>query len=216
MNTEQAPPKKRGCLFYGCLSCIILSLVVVLLGYLVLRYLSNRVLEFTDTKPVSIESVQVSPAQLDALKKRIAAFMEILQEQKMSNELRLSAEDLNALIATDPSVKELRNKLFVMIDDSRLRGKVSWPLDDVKLQGRFLNGEATLKPSIQNGAIQVTIDSFEARGRAIPPQFLSLLNHQLLARFKEQLSSKNSTTIQKFESIQIKEGAVVLKSKGKE
>src|SRR2546430_7567005 len=88
MITEQALPKKRGCLINGCLTCIILSLVVVLLGHLVLRYLSNRVLEFTDTKPASIESVQVSPAQLDALKKRIAAFMEILRSEEHTSELQ--------------------------------------------------------------------------------------------------------------------------------
>jgi len=217
MNAEQAPPKRRGCFFYGCLSCIILSLVVVLVGYLGFRYLSNKVLEFTDTKPILIESVQVSPAQLNALTNRIAAFARGLEEQKLPQELRLTAEDLNVLIASDPSAKELKNKIFIIIDDDRIQGKVSWPLDNfgpLRLKGRYLNGLATFKASLQNGNLQVVLDGLEVNGKPVPAQTLAAFKNQNLAQ-NVQNDPRNAQLLQRFESIQITNAAVILRSKVK-
>ena len=218
MNTEQGPPKKRGCFFYGCLSSIIFSLVVVLLGYLGFRYVRDRVLEYTETKPALIEVAEVTPAQFDALQKRLAAFTDGLKDQKVAQELRLSAGDLNALIANEPSLKELKGKLFVMIDGDRIQGKVSWPLDNfgpLKLKGRFLNGVATFKASLENGQLQVMIDDLEVNGKSLPAQLRAKLKNQNLAQ-DAQRDPKTAEAIQKFESIQVKDGAVILRNKVKE
>ncbi len=218
MNAEQTVPKKRGCFFYGCLSCIILSLVVVLLGYLLFRYIGNRVLEFTDTKPMLLESVQVSPAQLQVLQKRLADFTKALNEQKEATELRLTAEDLNALIANEPSCKALKNKLFVIIDGDRIQGKVSWPLDNfpfLKLKGRYANGLATFRVSLEKGNLHVTMDDLQVNGKSLPGNVLSQIKTRNLAE-DVQNDPKNAEEIRKFESIQIKDGAVILKNKVKE
>src|SRR5882724_2413593 len=176
MNNEQTPPKKRGCFFYGCLSLIVLSLVLVLVGYLGYRHVITwLVAEYTDSKPEIIESVEVSPAQLQALQKRVADFKAALDDQKVSQELRLTAEDINALIANDPGEKQFKNKLFVMIDGDRITGKLSWPLDKVwpsKLKGRFLNGVATFKPSLEHGVLLVTLEDLQVKGKPLPAQML--------------------------------------------
>jgi len=215
VSNEQTPPKKRGCFFYGCLSLVVLSLVLVLIGYLGYRHLISWVVaEYTDTKPVLIESVEVSPAQLQALQKRVADFKAAL-DQKVSQELRLTAEDINALIANDPGEKQLKNKLFVMIDGDRVTGKVSWPLDKVwpsKLKGRYLNGVATFKPSLENGVLLVTLEDLQVKGKPLPAQMLAQFKKQNLAE-DIQKDAQTAQTIQKFESIRVTNGAVVLKSR---
>jgi len=215
VSNEQTPPKKRGCFFYGCLSLLVLSLVLVLIGYLGYRHLISWVVaEYTDTKPVLIESVEVSPAQLQALQKRVADFKAAL-DQKVSQELRLTAEDINALIANDPGEKQLKNKLFVMIDGDRVTGKVSWPLDKVwpsKLKGRYLNGVATFKPSLENGVLLVTLEDLQVKGKPLPAQMLAQFKKQNLAE-DIQKDAQTAQTIQKFESIRVTNGAVVLKSR---
>jgi hypothetical protein len=218
MNTEQSPPQKRGCFFYGCLSSIILSLVIVLIGYLGFRYLTNRLLEFTDTKPAQLESVQVTAAQLEALRARVAVFGKVLQEQKVSQELRLSAEDLNALIENEPSLNYVKNRLFVMIDGDRIQGQVSWPLANfgpLKLKGRYLNGLATLKASLENGTLRVTLENLEVKGKPLPPRFMAKLKNQNLAQ-NAQNDPNTVQAIEKFESIHVKDSMVILKNKVKE
>lgn len=217
MNSDQNPPKKRGCFFYGCLSMIVLSLVAVLLIYLGFRYLGRVAEEFTDSKPALIETVEVSPARLEALQKRLAAFKEVLDAQKVSEELSLSAEDLNSLIANEPGLKELRNRVFVSIEGDWIKGKVSIPLDKFplfRLKGRYLNGTATFKASLENGHLLVMLDTLEVNGKPLPAQFLSQLRKQNLAQDVQQ-DPKTAQAIQKFETIRIQDGSVIVKNKVK-
>ncbi len=217
MNSDQNPPKKRGCFFYGCLSMIVLSLVAVLLIYLGFRYVGRVADEYTDSKPATIETVEISPARLEALQKRLAAFREVLDAQKVSEELTLSADDLNALIANEPGLKDLRNKLFIIIEGDRIKGKVSIPLDKfpvLKLKGRFLNGTATFKASLENGSLLVMLDDLEVKGKPLPAQFLSPMKKQNLARDAQQ-DPKAAQAIQKFDTIRIQDGAVIVKNKVK-
>lgn len=193
-----------------------LSLVLVLVGYLGYRHLITWVVaEYTDSKPAVIESVEVSPAQFQALQKRVTDFKAALDDQKLSQELRLTAEDINALIANDPGEKQFKNKLFVMIDGDRITGKVSWPLDKVwpsKLKGRYLNGVATFKPSLENGLLLVTLEDLQVKGKPLPARMLAQFKKQNLAE-DLQRDVQTARTIQKFDSIRVTNGAVVLKSR---
>jgi len=217
VNSEQTPPKKRGCFFYGCVSFIVLSLLVVLLGYLGVRYVIRVTHEYTDNKPVLVESMEVSPAQLQALRTRIAEFKAVLDDQKTSQELALSAEDINALIASEPDLKDLKNKLFVIIDGDHIKGKVSIPLDNfgpLRLKGRYLNGVATFKASLENGALMVALDDLEVKGKPLPARILAQFKNQNLAQ-NAQRDPATAQAIQKFESIRVKDGSIILKNKTK-
>ena len=219
VSNEQNPPKKRGCFFYGCISLVIVSVLGVLVAYLGFRYVMKTadrlIAEYTDTKPALIESVEVSPEQLNALQKRVAAFKAVLDAQKVSQELALSAEDLNALISSDPSFKDLKNKLFVNIEDDRIKGKVSIPLENLgpfKLKGRYLNGMAAFKVSLESGTLVVLLDELEVKGKSLPPQLLAQFRKQNLAQ-DAQSNTNTAQVIQKFESIRVKDGTVILKNK---
>ena len=64
--TEEPPQKpRRGCLFYGCLSGTV-CLLAILIAFLLGLYQLKRMLNFyTDTHPVSLPTVQMSPAEMD-------------------------------------------------------------------------------------------------------------------------------------------------------
>lgn len=189
----------------------------MLLGYLGLRHVAKVVLDTIDTKPALIETVETTPAQWQALQQRVAAFGEALQDQKVSQELRLSADDLNALIANQPELKDLKNRLLVIIEGDRIQGKVSLPLEtlDPKWKGRYLNGVATFKISLEQGNLQVVLDDAELKGKPLPAWLRAGLKKKNLAQ-NAQNDPKTAQAIQKFESIQIKDGAVILKNKFKE
>src|SRR5260370_8823865 len=105
MTTEQQPiNRRRGCLFYGCLtSCI---LVLVVLAGLILGYL--KILNsFTDTKPIALPTVDMSDADMQQVRQRVDAFRNDVRSAHPTHPLYLSPNTTNALIATDPNIKTL-------------------------------------------------------------------------------------------------------------
>ena len=215
VSLDDNPPKKRGCFFYGCLAVIIFSLAASLLAYLGYRSLRNSLARFLDTAPVPIETVEISPAERDGLQQRLAVFKEAMDGQKIPRELTLTARDLNALIAQTP---ELKGKVFAMIDNGRIKGRISLPLEDLgplKLKGKYLNGAATFKASLEDGTLNVTIEQVEVKGQPLPAWILSKVRAQNLAQAL-QSDPRSARTIQKLESLRVVNDVVVLKNRIKE
>jgi len=212
---DDHPPKKRGCFFYACLAVIIFALAASLMAYLSYRYLRHQLARFLDTAPVPIETVEISPAERDGLQQRLAVFKEAMDSQKIPRELTLTARDLNALIAQTP---ELKGKVFAMIDNGRIKGRISLPLEDIgplKLKGKYLNGAATFKASLEDGTLNVTIEQVEVKGQPLPAWILSKVRAQNLAQGL-QSDPRSAPTMQKLESLRVADDVVVLKNKIKE
>jgi len=216
---DDNPQKKRGCFFYGCLAVIIFSLAASLLAYLGYRYLRNQMTRFLDTTPAPIETVEISPAERDRLQQRLAAFKEAMDSQKIPRELALTARDLNALIAETP---ELKGKVFAMIENGRIKGRISLLLENfgpLKLKGKYLNGVATFKASLEaslkDGTLKVTIEQVEVKGQPLPGWILSKVRAYNLAQGL-QSDPRSAQTIQKLESLRVVNDVVVLKNRIKE
>jgi len=213
---DDHPPKKRGCFFYGCLAVIIFSLAASLLAYLGYRYLRNQMARFLDTTPAPIETVEISPAERDGLQQRLAAFKKAMDGQKIPRELTLTARDLNALIAEQ--APEWKGKLFATIDNGRIKGRISLPLENFgpfKLKGKYLNGTATFKASLETGTLNVTIEQVEVKRQPLPSWILSKFRAQNLAQAL-QSDPRSAQTIQKLESLRVVNDVVVLKNRIKE
>ncbi len=222
MTDPTQTPKRRGCFFYGCVSMVVLSFIGVVLAVVLFlnapRFLTRLALPYTDTAPVQLERVEVSPAELKALQERIAAFQEALQGQKTSQELVLTDHDLNALISNDPNLKEFRDKLLVSIEGNAIRGKVSWPLSDwgpLRLKGRYLNGDVAFRVSLQDGHLGVFIDDIQVKGQPLPKPLLSRLKAEDLAE-GFQSDPGAAAEIQKFDTIKVENGKLILRNKPKE
>jgi hypothetical protein len=217
-STFPQPPKKRGCLFYGCLGLAVLSLLAVVLVYLGYRFAVNKfdsvTKDFTDTAPAAIETVEVREAQLRSIQERVLRFTEALESSR-SSELILTADDINALISSDPNFKDARQRLFVRIDGDKVRSQVSWPLQDIgplKLRGRYLNGEATLNLAFTNGVLFVGIADVTVKEKSLPSQFLAPLKQQNFA--KDAMNDpKTAENLAKFERIEVRDGKIILRSR---
>src|SRR5881296_2085914 len=119
MTNESVPPRKRGCLFYGCIALIIAVLIASVGAVLLFRYaqraIHSAVNEYTDAQPVPLEKADTSPAKVKAVQDKIAAFKQASETQQTSQELVLTADEINTLIASDPNQQQLANRLHIMI-----------------------------------------------------------------------------------------------------
>jgi hypothetical protein len=213
------PPKKRGCWFYGCLTLAILVVVGGIATWFSVRYFlrsAGGLLDhYTSTNPVPIESVSVAPVELKSLQDRVGSFMQGLDGQKGSRELKLTAHDINALIQNDPQYKDTKGRLFVMIDDDQIKAKISMPLDDLgpfKLKGRFLNGTAAVTVALENGLLEVRLKDVQVGGNSLPGPIISELKKMNFAE-DYQKNPDASRAIDKLESIQVKDGTLILRAK---
>ncbi len=214
----QVLPRQRGCFFYGCIIASILALLFVILmaviaffGY---RMLSKAIDEYTSATPRELPKVQMPDEQLKTLKERVEAFRKAAEAGTPNEPLVLTSDDLNALIADKP---ELKGLIYVKIENDEVKGQVSIPLDKLNfgmVRGRYLNGEADFKASLSDGVLIVTIESVEVNGQKLPDDFIKELRKQNVAKdfYKDE---KASETIRKLESLEVKDGKIILKLRAK-
>jgi hypothetical protein len=211
-------PRQRGCIFYGCLIAsilavlfVILTAVVAFFGY---RFVNRLVLEYTATTPRDLPKVEMPADQRQALKTRVEGFQKAVEAGTPTEPLVLTSDDLNALIDEN---EELKGKIFVKIEGDEVKGQVSIPLEKVgfsMFQGRYLNGEADLKASLSDGVLIVTLDSVEVNGKSPPDEIMKGLREQNLAKdaYKDE---KTASMMRKIESLEIKDGKIVLRVRAK-
>ncbi len=216
MSNEINPGKKRGCLFYGCLSLTIVALLVIvvgILGYFFLkRTTEGLVNNYTEPGPARLERVEYSREQTDVLQRKAAEFQRALESGTNVIELTLTADDLNALISTQ---RELKDKLFVRIDNEQVRGDISMPLTDlgpIKLGGRYLNASVIFNIVLTNGVLDIRLRDVTVKDKPLPAMILSELKKNNLA-MEFQKDPKTASDIAKYDTIQITNGAVVLRNR---
>jgi hypothetical protein len=213
------PPRQRGCLFYGCIIASILAVLVViaigLMAFFLYRFAGRMVEEYTATAPRELPKVEMPAEQRQAVRQRFDTFCKAADAGTATEPLVLTSDDLNALIEENP---DLKGRIYVTIEGNKLKGQISFPLEKIMdvgmLRGRYLNGEADLKASLSEGVLIVTLDSIEVNGKRPPKQFLEQLRQQNWAKdaYKDP---KNAERIRKFESLEIKDGKIIIKLRAK-
>lgn len=220
MNSTVEPPsmrvpqqkKGRGCFFYGCITSVVLVLVMVVVGIFVVRGVKNWILSYTDTSPMELPTVEVTDAEYEALQQRMSAFKEALEKGDGTESLILTEKDINALIARSPDTKELKDTIYVSIEDDQVKGQISFPLDKTGfgwLKGRYLNGAATFNVLLEDGALDVTVDTVEVNGKALPDQVMAELRKENLAR-EFANDPETAKAIANFQSIKVQGGEVII------
>jgi hypothetical protein len=213
-----AVPKQRGCFFYGCIIASILAVlmailvgVVAFVGY---RFLNRMIDQYTSTTPRQLPKVEMPAEQRQTLKDRVEAFRKAVDAGTSAEPLVLTSDDLNALIDENA---ELKGIIYVKIEGNEVKGQVSIPLGKLEfpmLRGRYLNGEADLKASLSDGVLIVTLDSIEVNGQKVPDDVMKGIRQQNLAKdaYKDE---KTAEMIRKIESLEIKDGKIILKVRAK-
>jgi len=213
--SNQTPKPHRGCFFYGCITGVVL-LVLVLAGLFIgLHYMKKLVNRYTDTKPRELPTVQMSQAEMAQAKERFESFQQAVREQRATKPLTLTANDLNALIASGGDQQSLKGKVYVTLDGDQLKGELSVPLQDVglnMLSGRYLNGDVTFNLSFRNGALSVTPQTILVKGEPLPEIYLREIRKRNLA-FAFTNDPGAAAVLKGLEEIQVKEGKLVIEPK---
>jgi hypothetical protein len=216
----------RSCLLYGCLTLVVLMIAVAVGAFFAGRYAMNRVAAFveqyTETAPMTMAVAEMSTEDYEGLEGRLKTFQAGLKEGKRVEPLVLTGRELNALIARKPELEGWRDRLHVDFEGSQVKGQVSLPLDELakfpglsRLAGRFLNGTAILNVKLEQGRLDVRVDSLEVKGQALPDEVLSQLRLHNLAQDLEK-NQALSETLGQLSSIEVADGEVTIKAAGSE
>ena len=217
----QPPKARRGCFFYGCITGLVLLLVFAIGGLVAIHYarkaLTGMVNEYTDTQPVTLPTVQMSPAETDKLKQRWATFEEAVRAQRPTPPLALTADEINALIASGPDKQSLKGKLYVSFEGDRVKGDLSLPLQDLgwkMFKGRYLNGNATFNVSVRNGILFVAPQTIAVKGKPVPELYMQRFRNQNFAEaFANQTNA--AAVLQGLQDIQVKDGKLIVVPKAR-
>ncbi len=212
--TTTPAPKRRGCLFYGCLTAIVLLLLAGLMAFLAVRFVRNKLDAYTDTQPMKLPKVEMTDTEFQNLQERVKSFGVTLDQGKAGEPLMLNEREINALIARSENAKAFADKVYVSVNGNEVKGQVSIPLSGLGWlgNGRYLNGEAVFKVSLENGVLIVTAQSVKVKGSPLPESFMSQLRQENLAKdaYKDP---KHAEAIRKFDSIQVEDNRVVVKAR---
>jgi hypothetical protein len=213
--TEPAPKPRRGCFFYGCITSVVL--LALLLGALLigLHYVKKLVNSFTDTQPTALPTLQMSQPEIEKVKQRFEAFRTEVREQRATKPLVLTADEINALIASGNGRQTLQGKVYVQLEGDQLKSEVSLPLQDVGLRmfkGRYLNGSATFNLALHNGTPFVTAQSILVKGKPLPEVYMQKIRQENLAA--GLLNDPDTVAVLKrLQDIKVKDGKLVIEPK---
>ncbi len=216
METETSSPpaptgKKRGCLFFGCMTAVVLALVAGVGTYFFVEWVSGLIEQYTGDEPLELPVADIAADDLEELRNRWDRFKREVQEDEAVEPLELTAEEINALIQNDPEWKNLKGRLYVEIDErDRVRGQVSIPLGDLESEpfdGRYLNGSATFEVSMESGVLVVTLTSVEVKGEPLPEAVLEgFLDQNLAGDLYDD--AETAKLLRRLDKVEVKDGKI--------
>lgn len=211
----QPAPQKRGlgCFLWGCLAVIVLGVAAfAAMGGLFYYGLTQIRDKYTDTQPMVLPQLQLNEEERHAVKTRFDEFRAAVDRGSAAEPLSLNEDEINALIAEGDPNDPFRDAIRVEIEDDRIVGQISLPMDRIGLPlfgGRYLNATADMTASVKNGELDVRIESATVKGDALPSQFISELRREnLAAEFSKKPEARR--TLQNLESLDIRDGSLIL------
>jgi hypothetical protein len=184
MNTwVEAPPRRKGlgCFARGCLTLSIFAIVLATAGFAGLYWglHRNSALFYGSywlaktrslaQAPTPVPDFNASDQQIQLVQGRWQDF-----EQKtragQAAEIELSADDINALIATS---EDARGKVFVSIDGNQLRLQASVPIGRFfARQGYYFNGYVIIELQGAQSLDNPQFSRITINGEQVPTDFL--------------------------------------------
>jgi hypothetical protein len=221
MNTwVEAPPRRKGlgCFARGCLTLSIFAIVLAIAGFAGLYWglHRNSALFYGSYWLAKTRSLAEAPTpvpEFNASDQQIQLVQERWQdfEQKtragQPAELELSADDINALIATSDN---LRGKVFASIEGNRLRLQASLPIGGVLGRpGYYFNGDVIIEVKDAQSLESPQFSRITINGEQVPTDFLDwkYRSRQLREYLADQRNAYEVGTIE------IRDGKVTLRSR---
>jgi len=207
-------PRQRGCLFYGCLIAGILALIMIIavaVGlFFLYRFTTRMVEQYTDTAPMALPQPNLDAGQVQVLKQRVDDFKKAAEEGRDAT-LTLTGDELTALLQSN---EDFKDRFAVTVEDDKVKGQVSLPLDFPGLGRRYFNGSATFKASLEDGVLIVTVDQAEVKGQPVPESVMEHLRKENLARDAYK-NEEDARVLRRLKSMEIKDGRITIQSRAK-
>ena len=206
----EPPPQQRG---LGCFAkgCLILVVFFILLGlafvggtYFAAKYLRT---EYFSAHHDRLPFSQATVEEEEAVRARWDAFEKAAHANQAAR-IELSADDLNALIASEP---KLHGNAYVTIEDNTAHVQLSMPLGKARwLTGRYINAQCSVQAAPSGKPEAALITSIIVNGRPVGEEFLSWQYGAW--SFKRYLSDWiGQTNLKTFE---ISDGKIILETSG--
>lgn len=202
----------RGCLFYSLVGVGLALVVVGVATFLGMRAAKKMIGEYTDAAPKPLPEVSLTPAEMQALQDRLNDFQQAVRQGRAEQPLRLSSDEVNALISTSPAGEAFRGRVHVQLEGSTPRAQLSLPLDELGLpvfKGRYFNGTATFEISLHDGFLRVSPTDLNANGRRLPGIYLDKIRKLNLAE-KVNADPRASLALENIRSVEVKDGQLVV------
>lgn len=221
MNTwVEAPPRQRGlgCFARGCLILLVFAIVLVIACFAGMWWGLQRHSAIVHgiywlAKTHSISDAPAPVPEFTASDSQVRNFRERWQdfEQKtragQPDEIELSADDINTLIATNPDV---RGKWFVSIEGGQLRFQLSLPLEEMLSRpGYYFNGDIAIELKGAQSLEDPQLNRIIVNGEQVPRDLLRWKYHS--RRLNEYLADyRNSYNLG---TIEVRDSKVILRSR---
>ena len=204
----EPPPERHG---IGCFvkGCLILVIFVILLGLsFVAGYYFAQKHEYFSTRHEPLPTSHATIEEENAVRARWDEFEKAARANE-SARIELSADDLNALIASEP---RLSGNAYVTIDDGTAHLQISMPLAKGQwFRGRYVNADCSVRSGTNGKPQDVRITSITVNGRPVGEEVLEW-RYGRLPSFRSYVA--DWITQSNLKTLEISDGKVILESKG--
>ncbi len=233
ISTTPLPPparKKRGIGCFGC-GCAVLALLAALaLGALgTLAYLCNKVvLELSSPTPPAITAFDGGDNLYQKARQKLGDFDHDVQNHQAAT-IRLSADELNTLVARDPNMIKNHIHVYVTLNDAEGRMQASFPTELPThgwVKGRYASFDLTFAVHFNTAdkAVEMTPRALQlgdkpilgpnaensAQTQAVLAPYIPLFNQQLNDGIRG--NSDGALLLNQAKSIEIQNGQLVIET----
>jgi hypothetical protein len=200
-------PREKGCFAKGCL-ILTIFLIVLCAAFAVGTFYAVRYLR-TNYFPTTQVELPANTASEEEQQLALAHWriFERLARAHMPARIDMTADELNALIASQP---KLRGKAYVTIDNNVARVQVSVPLNTTRwLRGHYVNGECTVQSASSRDPGDARISNVIVNGNVVEDAALAWHYPWSLRSYISYWTERNN-----LKTFEINDGKIILETKG--
>ena len=221
MSVSTPPvPKKSGLGCLGC-GCLVLALLVILFLALVAGagYLGyTKAVSLTSTTPAAVPSFNGSDDVYNTAEQKVTAFGHDVQNHQAAT-VRLSADEINTLIARNPDLIRQKAHLFVTLTNDQAQVQGSLPTDELShgiLKNRYLNFDTTFGLGFNSDtkSLDLALHHLQIGDQPTPQNLLPTMQAEFTPLLNAELQKYPGTKdlLQQAKSIEIKDGELVIET----
>ncbi len=225
MPVAPVPPvviqKKRGKGCLGC-GCAVLAAIVILLAVLAFFFYRkfNAVAQvYTSSTPANVPTTDGGDAVYRTAQGKLNTFVQATQQGRPTA-LHLNADEINTLIARDPSYAALHGKVHISLtgDTAELQSSLQLgAIEKAYLADRYFNSDATLGLGFISATHAIVLDVRRLRlnGQPLPPSANESLSQSLSTFLNQQLQMNQQARdfLAHTQKLDVENGELVIESR---